>query len=146
MTYVPEDPEWDRRISIMKSGDFYCKVCKSNYNPMDNVGQWRCTQEMHDVARNQRVKIRCDHGGPYSEKDDYPIPRIVASHFKGRVLPEAVLPDSITQQSDSQNSYRVFDAIVVRRFDFRAKERASEYWPEVAATNYMRKLPMRMYM
>ena len=48
MAYVPEDQEWDKKISIWTQTIRFCKRCGMHYRVIDNIGSWKCTQAMWD--------------------------------------------------------------------------------------------------
>lgn len=113
------------------------------YRPIENVGQWKCKQKVWSSTEDRFVDIPCDHGGPYSEEDDFPIPSVVSKHFN-RLIPErAILPKPVFSLEATTGQYKAFDAIIVRRFDFEAQSKANQYWPNVHDTGFQRILPLR---
>lgn len=142
MAYVPEDPEWDQRISYMKRTQKRCSKCGAYYRPIENVGQWKCSKRIWSTTQNQFVDIACDHGKAYTEEHDFPIPSVVAKHFRKMISRKAVLPEPVIQYEASTGQYKAFDAIIVRRFDYRAQIKANQYWPTVHDTGYQAIFPL----
>lgn len=124
-----------------------CKFCGRTYYPIQNVGAWECDkQRAYSFVEGTFIKMRADHvpqkssiepdadNRPYTEADDFPIPEFAFRYFQKYTLPEAILQRRVSDTTTSTGSYRVFQVIVVRRFDFRAKQRADKFWPDVPPT------------
>ena len=119
----------------------------TSYLPIQNVGAWECDeQRVYSFAENRYLKMRADHvpersavdpnadSTPYTDKDDFPIPQFAFKYFEQYTLPDAVLQKKQTRAATIAGDYRVFDVVIVRRYDFRTKDRAEKYWPDVPAS------------
>lgn len=125
MAYLPEDPEWNKTLNVWFHKTWRCKrpLCNIEFKSIDNVGAWRCRQELWDPLNNRPTTIPSDHahdeGRIYSNRDDIVIPLSVAPFLRGRTRMEAVVNEPVEGQS-SDGIRRPYAMIKIRRYDEKA--------------------------
>jgi hypothetical protein len=125
MAYIPEDPDWNKKIQVWMDTVRYCTKCGMHYRVIDNIGSWRCRQRMYDPHNEKYVYIAADHGPPgepFSESNNVVIAACAFPYLGKRVNPAAILKEAVVGKN-ARGVRQVFPAIKVRRYDRQAWER-----------------------
>lgn len=123
MSYLPEDPEWDKTINVWLHTIRVCARCHVRYAVIDNIGSWRCRQSVYDKVNKEWTNIPSDHadekGKKYTDKDDVTVPVSVMPFFKGKCNARAVTDDVAVRQLRN-GTKQPFPAVKIRRYDSEA--------------------------